>query len=114
MPSAVTAAAASDSRTIYDRAFWIAFTANVLLVTANALTFRFAEFVQYLGGTESVTGQIVRAGLIGSLMVRLVLGQAIDGIGVQRIWTWSSLLFVAGAGLFAACRELGPLLYVAR
>lgn len=101
-------------RTIYNRAFWIAYTANLLLVTANALTFRFAEFVQFLGGTESVTGQIVRAGLLGSLVVRLVLGQAIDGLGVRRIWSWCSLCFMAGCLLFIVSDRLGPLIYMAR
>ena len=44
------------AHTVYNRTFWLAYAANLLLVTANALTFRFAEFVKFLGGTESVTG----------------------------------------------------------
>ena len=106
----------ADSRfgEIYNRAFWLAYSANLLLVTANALTFRFAEFVQFLNGTEVLTGQIVRAGLIGSLLVRLVLGQAIDGLGVRRLWIASSLVFIAGCSLFVVIDHLGPLLFVAR
>ncbi len=114
MSTIPTVQADSDSATIYNRAFWLAYAANLLLVAANALTFRFAEFVQFLGGTESITGQIVRVGLIGSLVVRLVLGQAIDGIGVRRVWTISSLVFVAGCGLFVVSDRLGPLVYTAR
>jgi MFS family permease len=106
----------ADSRfgEIYNRAFWLAYSANLLLVTANALTFRFAEFVQFLHGTEVLTGQIVRAGLIGSLLVRLVLGQAIDALGVRRLWIASSLVFIAGCSLFVVIDHLGPLLFVAR
>jgi MFS family permease len=106
----------ADSRfgEIYNRAFWLAYSANLLLVTANSLTFRFAEFVQFLHGTEVVTGQIVRAGLIGSLLVRLVLGQAIDGLGVRRLWIASSLVFISGCSLFVVIDHLGPLLFVAR
>lgn len=114
MTSIPTLQADSDSATIYNRAFWLAYSANVLLVAANSLTFRFAEFVQFLGGSESITGHIVRVGLIGSLVVRLVLGQAIDGVGVRRMWTLSSLVFVAGCGLFVASDRLGPQLYAAR
>lgn len=106
----------ADSRfgEIYNRAFWLAYTANVLLVTANALTFRFAEFVQFLHGTEVLTGQIVRVGLIGSLLVRLVLGQAIDGLGVRRLWIASSVVFITGCSLFVGISHLGPLLFLAR
>lgn len=102
------------SGVLYNRAFWLAYSANLLLVTANALTFRFAEFVQYLRGTESLTGQIVQAGLVGSLVVRLVLGQAIDGLGVRRIWIASSVVFIAGCVLFVLIDRLGPALFVAR
>lgn len=107
---------ASDSteRTIYDRSFWLAYVANLMLVTANSLTFRFAEFIHFLGGTETVTGQIVRAGLLGSLAVRLVLGQAIDGAGVRRIWAASSVCFIAGGLMFVFSDRIGPLLYIAR
>lgn len=114
MTTLPTVPADPGSPRIYDRAFWLAYTANLLLVVANALTFRFAEFVQFLGGTESVTGEIVRVGLIGSLLARLFLGQALDGLGVRRVWIVSSLVFVIGTSLFVFCRELGPLLFVAR
>lgn len=115
-----TTASASAERTIYDRAFWLAYSANLMLVTANALTFRFAEFVHFLGGseiagrTETLTGQIVRAGLIGSLATRLVLGQAIDGLGVRRVWAASTLCFIAGCLMFVYSDRIGPLIYVAR
>jgi MFS family permease len=114
MTTIPTVPADPSARALYNRAFWLAYTANLLLVTANALTFRFAEFVQYLRGTESLTGQIVQAGLIGSLAVRLVLGQAIDGLGVRRMWIASSLVFIAGCGLFVFIDRLGPALFVAR
>jgi MFS family permease len=100
--------------TIYDRTFWLAYSANLLLVTANALTFRFAEFVSYLGGTESITGQIVSAGLIGSLLSRLFLGQAIDGLGVRRIWMVSSVVFTTGCVLLTVIASLGWPIYLAR
>jgi hypothetical protein len=47
---------------VYDRIFWLSYIANVLLVTANAMTFRFAEFVKEFGGTESIAGFIVSCG----------------------------------------------------
>lgn len=113
MTSLPTVSSDAD-RTIYNRTFWIAYAANLLLTTGNALTFRFAEFVQLLGGTESLTGQVVRAGLIASLTVRLVLGQSIDGLGVRRVWLASSVFFIAGCVMFVMNDQLGPMIYVAR
>ena len=55
------ASAAADDGSLYDRGFWLAYAANVLLVTANSLTFRFAEFVAALGGTEEVMNRVIRA-----------------------------------------------------
>ncbi len=99
---------------IYNRTFWLAYAANVLLVTANALTFRFAEFVRFLGGTEATTGEIVSAGIIGSLLMRLTLGRDLDGHGVRRMWIGSSLLFILGCALMMFARELDWQIYAAR
>ncbi len=59
-PSSVLA-----TRSIYNRVFWMAYAANVSLVMANALTFRFAEFVSWLGGSEQTAGTIVSVGIFG-------------------------------------------------
>lgn len=99
---------------IYNQTFWLAYTANVLLVTANALTFRFAEFVKWLGGTEAITGQIVSVGIVGSLLVRFTLGRDIDGHGVRRMWIGSSALFILGCGLLTIAQHLGWEIFAAR
>jgi MFS family permease len=99
---------------IYNRTFWSAYAANVLLVTANALTFRFAEFVRFLGGTEELTGQIVSAGVVGALLSRFTFGRDIDGHGVRRMWIGSSLLFIAGGALLTFSHSLGWEIYAAR
>ena len=99
---------------IYTRRFWIAFVANVMLVTANALTFRFAEFVKFLGGSEETTGFIVSVGLIGSLFFRAFLGQAIDYFGIRRTWILCSLIYFCGTTLILTASEIGFQIYVAR
>lgn len=106
--------AGESAASIYNRTFWMAYAANVLLVTANALTFRFAEFVKFLGGTEGLTGQIVSVGIVGSLLIRLTLGRDIDGLGVRRMWIGSSLLFILGCGLMSVLDQLSWEIYVAR
>jgi MFS family permease len=99
---------------IYSQAFWLAFTANLLLVTANTMTFRFAEFVRLLGGTEEITGRIISLGLVGSLIWRLALGQAIDRFGVRAVWGVSALAYVAGSFSFLMSDSIGIVLYAGR
>jgi MFS family permease len=100
--------------TIYNGAFWLAFTANLALTTANALTFRFAELVAYLGGSEQTAGTIVGIGVIGALVARLILGQAIDRYGTRRSWITASVLFIAACALFMASGRLSWEIYIAR
>ncbi len=104
----------TTSRGIYDRVFWLCYLANFLLVTANALTFRFAEFVRFLGGTERVTGTIVSTGLIATLLVRFRLGQDIDRFGTRRLWLASAALYVLGSLLFVLTHSLTWQIHLAR
>lgn len=104
----------SASGTIYNRIFWLTYVANLSLVTANALTFRFAELVAYLGGTERVAGSIVSLGVIGALTARLVLGQALDRYGVRLLWAFAAVLFVGGSAAFLFGEAVSWQLYAAR
>ncbi len=103
---------ASDS--IYDRIFWLTYAANVSLVAANALTFRFADFVKYLGGTEETTGSIAGAALLGALAARWLLGQGIDRYGTKLLWRLGSVLFIASMSLFVLVDRLDAWIYIAR
>ena len=99
---------------VYGRTFWLAYLANSALVMANALTFRFAELVHFLGGTESVVGDIVALGTFVAVIVRLSVSHVLDDYGTRRIWPICSLLFITGCGLFLAATYAFWLLYVAR
>ncbi len=101
-------------RSIYDRTFWLAYLANVCLVTANALTFRFAELVAWLGGSQKLTGEIVSIGIVSALAARLFLGQAIDRYGARRLWLLNSVLFSLGCFGLTQCGEISALLYGSR
>ena len=103
-----------ETRAIYNRTFWLVYIANVLLVMGNTLTFRFAELVAYLGGSERVAGQLVGFGLFSAIVARFMLGQAIDRYGTQKLWASSCVLYIAGCLMFPACHQIFPMLYVAR
>lgn len=105
---------ARSTAAVYNATFWLAYVANLMLVTAAALTFRFAELVAYLGGTEQIAGTIVGVGMAVAILARFVLAQAIDHYGVRRLWLAGSVMFVASCSVFLLCRELSPIIFVAR
>jgi MFS family permease len=99
---------------VYNRTFWLAYAANLMLVAANAITFRFAEFVHFLRGTEADTGDIVRLGVVGSILIRLTLARDLDRLGVRRMWVGSSVLFITGCGLLLTAKSMSWQVYLAR
>ena len=103
-----------SEKSIYGRVFWLAYAANVSLVMANSLTFRFAEFVSWLGGSEKTAGTIVSVGIFAALFLRLVLGQAIDNYGTRRLWAIGCFSYIAGTSLFLVLSDLSWPIYVAR
>lgn len=111
-PTALSSLATDEA--IYDRSFWLAYSANLMLVCANSLTFRFAEFVASLGGTEELSGEIVRAGFIAAIVFRLGLGRTIDRYGPRLVWLLSSLIYLAGSLAFLFPQKLSAIVWVAR
>lgn len=99
---------------VYDRTFWLAYLANTLLVLANALTFRFAELIHYLGGTERVAGDIVAAALMLSVITRLSVSHVIDDYGTRRLWLICSVLYISGCLMFVTANNLSWWIYCAR
>ena len=104
----------ADDAPVYSAIFWTAYVANVAVVTANALTFRFAELIDFLGGKEQTAGLIIGLATATALLSRIYLGQAIDRYGVRRLWVVSSILFVAGGAMLTAAGSISLLLCIAR
>ncbi|RPI80459.1 MAG: MFS transporter, partial [Planctomycetaceae bacterium] len=104
----------TDEESIYTREFWLAYAANLALVCANSLTFRFADYIAFFGGTKALTGWIVQSGLIAAILFRLVLGRGIDHYGPRRVWLASSAVFLLGCLSYLLAERLSPLLWVAR
>ena len=110
----MTTALRPTASPVYNRLFWLTFAANTVLVLANALTFRFAEFVTFLGGTEQVTGTVISVGVLSAVAVRFRLGQDIDACGTRRLWLASTLLFATACGLLILTNSISWVLYGAR
>jgi MFS family permease len=99
---------------VYTPQFWLAYLANLLLVCANSLTFRFADYVEFLGGNKTLTGQLFQAGMLAAITFRLMLGRAMDRYGTRRIWLASSGLFLAGVGTYLCVGRLSVFFWLAR
>jgi len=102
-------------RSPYGLPFWRAYLANTAVMVAITLLYRYADFVTLLGGTELHLGWIVGVGMVGSLLVRLLLGAAIDRWGAGLVWLGSLLLFSASCfGHLAVTGYAGPAVYLWR
>jgi MFS family permease len=107
--------AAPSEPSLYNQGFWLAYIANLLLIVANSLTFRFAEFIAALGGTEELSGFIVSTGLVVAVFSRfLIIGRAIDRYGTRTVWLVSSLLYIVGGAAFLIPDEPSPIIWGAR
>lgn len=104
-----------ESRSPYDPAFWKAYLSNLLVMVAVAVLYRYADFVTYLGGSELHLGWIVGLGMVGSLVMRIFLGSAIDRYGTRLMWLAGLLLFAASCfGHLLIARYDGPAIYLLR
>ncbi|WP_010585950.1 MFS transporter [Schlesneria paludicola] len=103
-----------DTSAVYGRTFWLAYFANSALVMANALTFRFAELVHFLGGSESRVGDIVALGVLVAVGVRFSFSHLLDDYGTRRMWPACSILFISGCVLFVSASHEMWMLYLAR
>lgn len=99
---------------LYGRTFWLAYLANSILIMGNALTFRFAELVHVLGGSESVAGDIVAFGTAIAVVLRLSISHVLDDYGTRRLWPICALMYIGGCLMFVTATELSWMLYAAR
>ena len=104
----------SDGVRLYGATFWIAYLANLLIVTANTLTFRFADFVVSLGGTAADTGFILGMGTGVSVLVRIWIGRVVDQTGPRTTWIASAATLAVSCLAFIPLHSLGPMIYLVR
>lgn len=79
---------------VYGPRFWATYAANLALMIAVSLLFRYANFVASLGGSEAQLGWITGLGMVGGISARCFLGLAIDRHGAGRVWLLSLMLLV--------------------
>ena len=103
---------ATSNAKAYGLLFWFAYISNTLMMVAVSLLFRFSDFVSILDGSEHDLGLIVGVGMIGSLLMRLSQGKAIDRYGARAIWAASMVLVTVTLGLHIFIQHVnGPGIY---
>lgn len=86
----------------YDRIFWLTYLSNGLTTFANGMLVRYSDYVDVLGGDEQQLGLIVGVGMLGSILIRLAQGEAIDRYGAAKIWFWSVMFYAVSLLLHLA------------
>lgn len=102
--------------------FVMSYLANLSIVTANAATFVFADWVAWLSANrgvaaeyqEELPGRVIQYGVIAALTIRIFLGGAIDRFGVRRVWLTMCGLAICGLTIFASLTVVSPFLYLGR
>ncbi len=112
--SSVDSSLEESTDSIYNKTFWLCYIDNAALVTANVMTFRLANFVHFLKGSDRITGVIMAVGLCFAIFARLPLGHYIDQWGTRRTWIMSTLLFLVGSFGFMTVTELSWFIYAVR
>ena len=102
--------------------FVFSYLANLSLVTANASTFVFADWVSWLSRqssssmtySEELPGRVIQYGLLAAMTGRMMLGRSIDRFGVRRVWQTMCFLGLCGVLIFTFQRTLSPWVYAGR
>ena len=77
---------------LYSRQYLQVFAAVFFFMGGVSLQFHFGQYVAFLGYGVDTLGQILSAGVVGTLLVRLHLGRWIDRFGCRRMWLLGSAM----------------------
>ena len=100
--------------------FWLAYAANVLVMTVIALFYRFGDLVNGLGGSDQVLGLVVATGSFCGVLMRTRLTGLVKRFNLHLVWMASVASMTAGAALVTvlaaadASGHVSPLLVLGR
>lgn len=100
--------------------FWLAYAANVLVMTVVALFYRFGDLVNKLGGTDQMLGLVVATGSLCGVVARTRLTALTARFNLHLVWMASVVSMTAGAAVvtgaaaFAEPGHVPPLLVLGR
>ncbi len=80
----------------YDLNFFLTYLANVSLILGMSITFRYADFVSSIDGTEWHLGWIAGIGMVGAFSMRIFQCYGVGQSGIRRVWLVSLVAFIVG------------------
>ena len=98
----------------YGATFWLSYAANTALIICLSLLFRYADFIQFLGGSELQLGFVTGCGMFGALFARLGQGPLIDRIGAKKVWLVSLVVLNISLMCHLLISDLGLAVYLVR
>ncbi len=114
-PSERSSVGIPRARSVYGRAFWCAYLSNIAMMVAISLMYRYANFIEFLGGDEWNVGLVVGVGMVGSLAMRLFQAYGIDRFGPRAVWLLSMTGFVVSLLGHVLVRDVdGPAIFLLR
>jgi MFS family permease len=96
---------AAETR-VYDATFYCAYLANVFMLLSISLLFRYADFIESIGGNEWHLGWIVGIGSVGAIVFRIYQGTAIDRFGPVLVWVVSLCGLIASNLLHVGVQQV--------
>lgn len=99
----------------YNREFWLGYFANLALIMGMSSLFRYADFIDYLGGGPYQLGLVTGCGMTGGLLGRFLQGRLIDRLGPRTVWLCSLLALTLFVLLHLTVQRLDtPWIYLLR
>jgi len=96
------------------RAFWILLVGHLIQALGFALMPLFPTYLGHLGATRAEIGQVMAASSMGGLLLRPLVGMALDRFGRRPTVISGTLAMVVGLWSIGLVTEMGPMAYVAR
>lgn len=106
--------AAPPKDRLYDRNFFLGFSANFLFMLGQSLMFNFSRYVVHLGGDDKDVGLVTGIGTAVVLASRPWMGGWVDRFGTTRLWMLGLALYAVASAGNLLVTEVGPALFALR
>jgi len=90
--------ASKGASRLYTRSFFEVFAAAALFMTGVSLQFHFGQYVAFLGYEVGTLGRILSVSMIGTLLIRLFIGQWVDRFGCRPVWLVGAVFSTLAVG----------------
>lgn len=98
IPRCANESGSAPADVLYTRRFFQVFAAVMLFMSGVALQYHFGQYIEFLGLGVDTLGRVLSVSMIGTLLIRLHIGRAIDRFGCRVTWLVGTLVVAATVG----------------